>query len=372
MAEYRKGNVSKARTYWQKCLKLSPYFSQAKDNLDELKKPLYERDCPQAFSLDAWLPRNTISNLTLVVERAANQKNDRAFQDRIRAYLDDHPEILHFVPAALISGDSLSRELAMNLVDMSAHPVLLASLKDFAFGQKGSDALRLEASQILSKHGVFKSGESVDLWLEGKQKPIMMLGFQIYYDSPERPTLKLHTQRLMEQAIYALRDGNGSEAEGLLRKALELQPKEPSLINNLAVALSQQGKKNEAEALADQIAEQFPDYFFGQVIAVRRAVQADDLEKAKAILDKMMKKQELHVTEFGALCGCQIDFMIADNKPEGAISWFNMWKQGYPEDPGLQKYERQVAMIEAFSKLKDGFPGSRRKTRRENEDYSLG
>jgi len=44
----------------------------------------------------------------------------------------------------------------------------------------------------------------------------------------------------------------------------------------------------------------------------------------------MMKKQELHVTKFGALCGCQIDFMIADDKPDGAIPWFDLWKHRLP------------------------------------------
>ena len=32
------------------------------------------------------------------------------------------------------------------------------------------------------------------------------------------------------------------------------------------------------------------------------------LAAAKTALDKMTQKQELHVTEFGALCGCQIDY----------------------------------------------------------------
>ena len=66
-----------------------------------------------------------------------------------------------------------------------------------------------------------------------------------------------------------------------------------------------QGNHEEAKAIADEIHARFPDYFFGQVIAVRKTIQAGDLETAKTILDKLMKKQELHVTEFGALCGCR-------------------------------------------------------------------
>ena len=78
----------------------------------------------------------------------------------------------------------------------------------------------------------------------------------------------------------------------------------------------------------------------------------------------MMQKQELHVTEFGALCGCQIDYMIESDKPEGAISWFEMWEQGYPDHPFLKNYEHKIAMIDVFAKLKNGFPKSRRKSKK--------
>lgn len=364
VAEYRKGNHSKARAHWQKCAKLAPYFELANKNLTELKKPLQERFCPQAFSIETWIPRKTLETLTSSIERTARKKNDDAFRREMVEYFNHHPEFIQFVPAALTSGDEMSREFALQLSDMSAHPAILEMLKSFALGQEGPDSLRLDASQILSKHGVLKSGEMVDLWLEGEWKPIMMMGFQISYDPPERPTLKPAAQHLMEKAVFALRAKKSDEAESHLRKALEIQKDEPGLLNNLAVALSMQGKYKEAEAIADEIPVRFPDYFFGQVIAVRKAIQAGELEKAKPILDKMMQKQELHVTEFGAMCACQIDLMIEDDKPEGAVSWFEMWQEGYPDDPALKGYEDRIAMIEVFTKLKNGFPKSRRKNKK--------
>ena len=222
----------------------------------------------------------------------------------------------------------------------------------------------MEAAQILTKHGIFKSGETIDLWVEGISRPLMMLGFQISDDAQDRPKLKPAAQRLMKQAIYALRDEDGAEAESHLRKALEIQKDEPGLFNNLAVALSMQGKHDEASAIADEIPARFPDYFFGQVISVRKAIQANDLDTAKNILDRMMQKQKLHVTEFGALCGCQIDYMIEADKPEGAVSWFEMWEQGYPDDPTLKNYEHKITMIDVFAKLKAGFPKSRGKSKK--------
>lgn len=364
VAEYRKGNITGARKHWQKCLKLAPYFSLASGNLSELKKPQHERICPQAFSLETWIPRKTLESLTSTTKRAARKKDDGVFRARLAGYFEQNPELISFVPEALANGDEQCREFALKLADMSAHPVILDSLKKFSLGQEGPDTYRLEASQILSKHGIFKTGNTIELSLEGERRPIMMLGFQITYDALKQSKLKPAAQHLMGQAIYALRDKDGVKAEIHLRKALEIQKNEPSLLNNLALAMSLQGKLDDASAIAREISDRFPDYFFGQAISVRNAIKENELEKAKAILNKMMQKEELHVTEFGALCACQIDLMIVDDKPEGAVAWFEIWEKGFPDDPALEDYEQKVAIIKAFTKLTTVIPRSGRKARK--------
>ena len=94
-------------------------------------------------------------------------------------------------------------------------------------------------------------------------------------------------------------------------------------------------------------------------------MQKDDMDTAKEYIDRMMGKQELHVTEFSALCSCQIDFMIQDKKPEGAVSWYEMWQQGYPDDPQLENYEEKMAIVDLLTKVKEGFMfGKRRKKKK--------
>ncbi len=365
VAEYRNGDLSKARKYWQKSAQASPNLTLAITNLEELKKPLYERVCPQAFPLDSWISRKTIEAMASEVERASRQKVDHVFRERVNTFFDDHPELIQFVPEALSSGDVKCREMALQLADMSAHPKILLSLKEFVLGQNGPDALRLEGSQILSRYNIFHSGEMIRLWLKESWTEIMMIGFQISRDA-EPSTLKPSTLRLMEKAINALHAKNAPEAEVHLRKALEIQGDDPGLLNNLAMALQMQGKQAESDSIADQIPARFPDYFFGQVITVRKALNTKQLEKAKITLDKMMTKPELHVTEFSALCACQIDFFLADEKPEGAISWYKMWEQGYPDDTNREKYQTTITMIKALSKLTKGFSGRRNKEKTTN------
>ena len=120
-------------------MKRGPYFSLASKNLDELKKPSYERACPQIFPLELWITQKTLEFLTSVTVRAAHQKNDDVFRSRIAEHIERHPELIHFVPAALANGDEHCKEFAINLADMSAHLAVLDFLKEFSLGQDGSE-----------------------------------------------------------------------------------------------------------------------------------------------------------------------------------------------------------------------------------------
>ena len=51
--------------------------------------------------------------------------------------------------------------------------------------------------------------------------------------------------------------------------------------------------------------------------------------------------------------------MVGIDKPEGAISWFEIWKRGYPDDPALKNYKDKLSLIETFTKLQNGLPNSR-------------
>jgi hypothetical protein len=56
--------------------------------------------------------------------------------------------------------------------------------------------------------------------------------------------------------------------------------------------------------------------------------------------------------------------MIADDKPEGAISWFDIWKQGYPDDPALKNYEERMSIAGLLATFQKGLSRPRRKPRK--------
>jgi tetratricopeptide (TPR) repeat protein len=234
---------------------------------------------------------------------------------------------------------------------MSAHPDFLALLKDFAFGQAGSDKLRLDAAQTLSKHNAAPNG-MVDMWLKGKWTPILLLGFEItpepIFDIPVNPK----ALALLKQSLEALRNDESGEAERILRRALQLQPEHPSLLNNLALALAMQDKHDASEAIRKHLVEDFPNYFLGQISQALKLLQDGDVEKARAIVNHWMEtKKKFHTTEFSALCKAQINLMLEDGKPEGADSWLKMWERVYPDDPELEHYEQFIKIRNGVSRI---------------------
>ena len=352
VSAYRLGRESEARRCWNKALKINPNFSLTTENLDELKKPANEHNAPWAFPFSTWFPHKIIQELPSFAERAANNKKSDSVSTALTRFIDSHSDLLNIAPTLLDRGDPDSKDFIIKMADFSAHPKLLTALKEFAFGQHGSDSLRMEAAQILSKHDWVGTGEA-KLWLDGEWRSTLLMGFEITDEPDPKSMPHPKVQPILAKAIDALRKENGELAEELLRNALVIDPNSPSLHNNLAVALDMQGRKKEASAMVDQIIKQYPDYFFGQVSAARKAMFADDLKKAREILNKLMTRKQYHVTEFSALCSVFVDLSIEDDQPEAALSWFEMWEGAYPEDPRLEQYQEQIEMLRLFASIKD-------------------
>ncbi len=353
VSKYMLGDEKGARADWQRALKQNPHFEPAQENLADLKKPAHERNGPWAFPLSNMLPHTTILEMTRAVERAAKSKDENALQPAMQRFLDLHPELLQLAPFFLERGDSQAKELVIKLAETSAHPAWLDLLKGFAFGQKGSDEMRLKAAQVLSKHKVAPRGQ-VKMWIQGQWRSILLLGFEI---TPEpivdQYPLQTKALELMGKAVQALMDKEWAKAEEYLRKALVIQPEHPGLLNNLAMALTMQEKREEAEAIIGHIIEAFPDYFFGQMTAARKAIVAKDYEKARSILNHWMETKDLfHVTEFNTLCKTQIDLLLAEKNTDGALSWMEMWEQTEPEDNEFEEYRQRLDILRALTELK--------------------
>jgi len=338
VAALRLGREAEARRLWLKALDIAPALDIARDNLSDLSKPVGERHAPWPFPLAHWVPKQVIDDLVAQSEastRRGRGDGDEAIARGQRRFLARHPLMLRLVPELLERGDPAGRELALRLALLSQAPELLPALRDFALGQHGPDGMRTEAIEPVQDAGLVPPG-LVRMWLQGQWRDIQPMHFEVDDEPVDR-----HTGRVRDwenEAIGLLRANQSERAERLLRRALEVAPDATDLLNNLAAALNQQGRKEEFRALVERIHALDPDYLFGRTNLAIVRITDGRIDEARALLQPVMARKHFHVSEFSALMHAQLELCMAEGEVDGARSWFDIWKQTDPDpDNPMQK-----------------------------------
>ncbi|MEW5870594.1 MAG: tetratricopeptide repeat protein [Chloroflexota bacterium] len=339
-AKCRLGDEKGARRDWEKVLKVDANFKLAAENLTDIKRPAGERHAPWSFSLGYWMPPGLLSEFAQFLAPLARKSQGKNAENIVRRFLEKHPEMISLAPHMLERGDEQSREMIMLLANAGRPPELLELLKTFALGQLGPDKFRMEAAQLASDAGLLPSGMT-RMWMQGKWIDVLLMGFEIHGE-PEH-THSRPVTKLAEEAVSALHESDSKRAEELLEKALELEPESPDLLNNLAAAYEIQGRKQESQALAEQIHQRFPDYFFGKISKAQMLTRDGETEQARQLLMPLLERKRLHFTEFDGLCAAFIELYLAEKDREAARSWFGMWESANPENPMLENYRWRLS-----------------------------
>ncbi len=339
VAEMRLGREEKARELWRRALKVAPGLDPARANFDDLKNPAGERDAPWPFPLTSWITRQAIDDLHEQLKLATGRGGNEGATQAMRRYFEQHPELATLIPVLFDRGDSIARGLALRLASLAKTPEMLEALRDFALSQRGTDALRMEAAQIVSQADLIPGGY-VRMWIQGEWREIMLLGFEIHGEPEGRLPLKV--ERLVSEGMQAVYAGEGAKGEQLLKQALEMAPGTPSILNNLAAAYSIQGKIEEGENLIEEIHRNFPDYLFGRTNLAVTYVHKGRVDEAEELISPLLQRKRLHFSELGALCGAQIEISLARKNRKAARDWFKMWEQADPDNPQLAQYRPKV------------------------------
>ena len=338
VAALRLGRETEARRYWQQSLKLDPKFVLAQENLADLKKPIDERHVPWAFGMPNWLNQKTIEDLITQTEPAA-RRGGEAVEHATRRYLRQHPEMVGLVPLLLDRGDPNARQFAQKLAMMAETPEMLTALHDFALGQRGPDELRIEAAHAAAAAGLLPAGLT-RLWIKGEWRDLLLLGFEVHGEAESNLTPQVES--LLAEAIDRLYDDEPIDAEGLLKRALEIEPGHPSLLNNLAKAYEAQGREADAHALLRQLHERHPDYLFGRIGMAMLHIQKGEIAEAEVMLEPLSAQRRWHISEYAAFCGAQIELLLAQGSREAARSWLDMWENADPDNPILDHFRQRL------------------------------
>ena len=330
VAYANQGNEHKAKALWKEALEMDADFDLARGNLDDLKLPRHERNGAWAYPVEYWLPY-----FQSEIKAMAGIDSKRIIKS-FEQFIARHPEIIRIAPALYQRGDRFARESLIKMTAISEDKLLLEATTAFALGQKGADELRIQAAQVASSRHCIPAGNT-RMWINGEWREIMMLGFQLSGDA--KAQMPKDVEDVYKKSAQALYDEDGAKAAGILEEAVRRFPDNAPLFNNLAVAYEMQGKTEQAEKMIDEMAEKFPDYFFGIVARARRAMRAKDYALAHTLLETAMRRETLHFSEFESLCAINVELAEEEDAPDTARQWLDMWEQAMPKSPILQEYK---------------------------------
>jgi tetratricopeptide (TPR) repeat protein len=261
-------------------------------------------------------------------QKRAEKAAERLFQR--------YPILEERIPLLLMRGDPAGRQLAYLMATMIETPEVLDALKAFAFSKRGPDQPRMDAARTLTEAGAIPSGPQ-RLWLQGEWREVMLIGIEIYPEPVHKFSRDVET--LLIEGTEALHEGRGADAERYFKAALKKAPESPSILNNLAAAYEAQGKHKLAQEIIPRIRRDFPDYFFGIVTEARILIQEGELKKAQELLNPLLQRRRLHISEMSALCNALIELNVERGEMDNARQWLEIWENVTPDHHRIPYYQ---------------------------------
>lgn len=314
---------------WKQSIKLGVAANWSQRNLDDSKLPVGEQNGPWAYPLDHYLPRALFKPLIENLGSSDPEISDSVFRRHVQKFLEQHPYVEALVPVLLERGDISTKEIVLRVLAAAKTPTILAAIKEFAAGRRGSDSLRYSAAMRLVDAGAIKPGP-FKMWVKGELRDLNLMSVEI--SSEPIDPLPDKVQPLAVKAWDAIHAEDGAQAERLLQKALQQCPGNPSLEYNRAVAMLIQGRESEAMEVVRRIHSHHPDYSFARIRLAEEAIERRDYDAASELLKPLMSRPRVHLSEYTALCHAQISLHFAQGNLDAAQDWHRMWEDVSPDD----------------------------------------
>ena len=349
VAALRLGRENAARGLWRRSLEIDPDLEHAKENLKDMDIPIGERNGSWAYSMGYWLSQSTLIGLKEEgdsLKQSHRRRGQGASEDTtlglVQKLIERFPQLLTALPILLDQGDPSGREFAVRLAIEADLPETAILLRNFALGTRGSDQLRIQAAQAAVQAGLIEAG-SVRMYLRGAWQETILLAFEITGE-PSESSHSPQVRLLLEQGMDAYHAGDKAKAERLLREAVQKEPNSPTLWNNLAGAIAEQGRIPESEEIIKKVFKDHPDYFFARTNMALLHLRRGEREPVRELLDPLLRLKKLHMTEFASLVMAQVKLQLAEKSIEGAQSWLDMLAAADTGAPQLKSLREEIAI----------------------------
>lgn len=343
----RTGEEDAANYLWLAVLEVaSPIYMIAGANAMMLDRPLGERPAPFFNVSRDWLSgalRQSLDTLLKALvdrDRIAESADemmdldDEEVEQRYEtadytvkaarsAVVENHPELVALFPHLLDRSEPDIAPLLFMLPGTLEVPEMFEALRDYGLGQHGTDAERMHAVQVAVNRGLLEPG-NIRFFRKGEWGEVRFYGFDITGELD----IQSHSQEVQDlfmQGQEAIESDEFEEGERIYREALKLEPDASDLMNNLAFALTIQGRAEEADALFDEVLEKYPDDALARSHVALRKARDEDPAGARELVEPLLERRKFNIDEFNVLCQALVETALADDKKEEARSWINIW-----------------------------------------------
>lgn len=333
------GDLDGARRCWRRAAGGTASVAWAQENLEDSQQPIGRRHGPWAFPVDHWIPRSVLVGFA---EGGASARSAGGMTKVVRRQFEQFPQLELLADAVLERSNPVACKTLIQLAKVSKRPLLLAAIKKFALGRRGSDELRMDATLALSQAGYLEG--QVETWREGKLAPVELVTQEITREPMGKMAPEI--RETFAEAHQAILDGRGAVAERLLDKCLQLQPDDVPVQFNRAVAIRMQGRDDEALEIVQRIHRDRPDYVFARMHLAERCIEKKDFQEAQLLLAPLARKARLHISEYTGWCAMNVQLALAMGEPERAKSLLGTWEKMEPDDERIEVLKDRIRRTE--------------------------
>ena len=337
IALVRQGDPATARKHWQLALELSPDMAVAKENLDDFDMTPTFQEGPWPFELNSWVETSVYQNLRQVAFALTPDRTPQpALVAAVNTLLEAHPFISQLIPIWLERGSPRARMLAIAIAKSQPNTEHLAALNAFAGSTHGSDSQRYHVASYLDRH---QQLTVTQLWLNGKwQEELPLANYEIV---PEPAAIQSpEAKALLDKALkkIALESPKAAEtAETYLQQALAIEPQNPVLLNNLALAYTHQERLVESRQLTQQIIDEYPEDVDSRIALTQLYLQEENLAAAETVLNQLLHQSSFTEDNLVGLMLTRSRLLMLQGQEDMARLWFQEVLPMVKEHPLLRQ-----------------------------------
>lgn len=315
-----------------------------------------------------WAGREVLEALHKLVTH--DEQNGRRDQQAWDDLLRRHPQLpLVFRKMLYETADDRAIDTALEVLGQLRTPPAIATIREFALGQLGSDDQRIGALRILQEIGALSADTTIDMWIRGERQTIRPLLQEI--TTEHRSDYAEAAWAAYKEAVIAQHDGRAADAERAYQRMLQIEPNAKEAYYNLAVLYGQRGDPDTANAYLDKALAIDPLYVYPRTSRALQALAQEDIAGAKAWLEPLHGVTRWHPAAMVHFQKAWARVAIAEKQYDVARSSLTLAQQLAEEDQEVAELLRYLELLENVSRADAWFRKGEERYRRRRESKPL-